>query len=46
MPLPIRQNFTYALAKRRARSQWPQMIRERLRADGPTSRLVDLETSN
>ncbi|MFI8607235.1 hypothetical protein ACIGFL_02635 [Pseudomonas sp. NPDC077649] len=43
--LPVRtlQNFTYAIAKRRSRSQWPQMIRERLRADGPTSRLVDLE---
>lgn len=45
MLLPVRmlQNFTYAMAKRRSRSQWPQMIRERLRADGPTSRLVDLE---
>ncbi|AVO52228.1 hypothetical protein [Ectopseudomonas mendocina] len=42
-PLNAIQNFTYAMAKRRARSQWPQMIRERLRADGPTSRLVDLE---
>ncbi|MBE7374513.1 hypothetical protein [Pseudomonas lopnurensis] len=43
--LPVRalQNFTYAIAKRRSRSQWPQLIRERLRADGPTSRLVDLE---
>ena len=45
MLLPVRmlQNFTYAMAKRRSRSQWPQMIRERLRADGPTSRLVDME---
>jgi hypothetical protein len=42
-PLNALQNFTYAIAKRRSRSQWPQMIRERLRADGPTSRLVDLE---
>lgn len=43
--LPVRalQNFTYAIAKRRSRSQWPQLIRERLRADGPTSRLADLE---
>ncbi|MGE8503727.1 MAG: hypothetical protein ACN6P1_16000 [Pseudomonas sp.] len=44
-PLNAIQNFTYALAKRRARSQWPQMIRERLRADGPTNRLVDLEST-
>ncbi|WP_313054565.1 hypothetical protein [Pseudomonas lopnurensis] len=42
-PLNALQNFTYAIAKRRSRSQWPQLIRERLRADGPTSRLVDLE---
>ncbi|MGE8499445.1 MAG: hypothetical protein ACN6O6_18235 [Pseudomonas sp.] len=42
-PLNAMQNFTYAVAKRRSRSQWPQMIRERLRADGPTNRLVDLE---
>ncbi len=43
--LPVRtlQNFTYAIAKRRARTQWPTLVRERLRADGPTSRLVDLE---
>ncbi|UYP29783.1 hypothetical protein OEG79_17275 [Pseudomonas sp. Z8(2022)] len=43
LPVRILQNFTYAMAKRRSRSQWPQMIRERLRADGPTSRLVDME---
>jgi len=43
--LPVRtlQNFTYRIAKRRSRSQWPRLIREPLRADGPTSRLVDLE---
>ncbi len=42
-PFNALQNFTYAVAKRRARSQWPALVRERLRADGPTSRLVDLE---
>ncbi len=42
-PINALQNLTYAIAKRRARTQWPAMIRERLRADGPTSRLVDLE---
>jgi hypothetical protein len=46
LPVRILQNFTYSLAKRRSRSQWPQMIRERLLSDGPTSRLVDLETRN
>ncbi|MBE7375184.1 hypothetical protein IN820_11765 [Pseudomonas sp. AL-54] len=42
-PLNALQNFTYAIAKRRSRSQWPQPIRKRLRADGPTSQLADLE---
>ena len=42
-PVNALQNFTYAIAKRRARTQWPALVRERLRADGPTSRLVDLE---
>jgi hypothetical protein len=42
-PINALQNFTYAIAKRRARSQWPTQVKERLRADGPASRLVDLE---
>ena len=42
-PINALQNLTYAIAKRRARTQWPAPVRERLRADGPTSRLVDLE---
>jgi hypothetical protein len=42
-PMHAAQNFTYAIAKRRSRSQWPELIRERLRSDGPTSRLVDIE---
>lgn len=46
LPVRILQNFTHAMAKRRSRSQWPQMIRERLRDDGPTSRLVDLEQTH
>ncbi|WP_447750300.1 hypothetical protein [Pseudomonas nicosulfuronedens] len=37
------REFTYDIAKRRARGQWPQLVRERLRPDGPTTRLVDLE---
>ncbi len=36
-PLNALQNLTYAIVKRRSRSQWPQLIHERLRADGPTS---------
>ncbi len=43
LPMRTLQNLTYAIAKRRAHTQWPALVRERLRADGPTSRLVDLE---
>ncbi len=46
LPVRILQNFTYAMAKRRSRSQWPQIIRERLQANGPTNRLVDLESTS
>ena len=42
-PVNALQNFTYTIAKRRAPLYWPALIRERLRPDGPTSRLVDLE---
>ncbi|GGJ07347.1 hypothetical protein [Halopseudomonas pertucinogena] len=43
LPFHAVQNFTYAIAKRRSRSRWPELIRERLEPDGPTTRLVDLE---
>jgi hypothetical protein len=35
--------FTYKVAKRRARAQWSPRVAERLRQDGPSTRLVDLE---
>jgi hypothetical protein len=37
------QEFTYSLAKRRSRNLWPKVVTERLKANGPTTRLVDLE---
>jgi hypothetical protein len=42
-PINALQNFTYAIAKRRARSQWPALVKERLRPGGPSNRLIDLE---
>jgi hypothetical protein len=36
------QELTYNLAKRRSRNQWPKVVTERLKANGPSSRLVDL----
>ena len=43
LPMNATQNLTYAIAKRRSRSQRPKLIRERLDPNGPTTRLVDLE---
>ncbi|CAI8979201.1 PHB domain-containing protein [Pseudomonas sp. IT-P171] len=37
------QEFTYNIAKRRSRNRWPDIVTERLKASGPTTRLVDLE---
>lgn len=37
------QEFTYNVAKRRSRNRWPQIVTKRLQADGPTTRLIDLE---
>ncbi|MBH8615258.1 hypothetical protein I4N56_033645 [Pseudomonas mohnii] len=37
------QEFTYSVAKRRSRNRWPKVVSERLKADGPVTRLVDQE---
>jgi hypothetical protein len=37
------QERTYNIAKRRSRNRWPSLVTERLKANGPTTRLVDLE---
>jgi len=37
------QELTHSLAKRRSRHRWPRVVTERLKANGPTTRLVDLE---
>ncbi|WP_449105149.1 hypothetical protein [Pseudomonas mohnii] len=37
------QELTYSVAKRRSRNRWPKVVSERLKADGPVTRLVDLE---
>ncbi|QYX45630.1 hypothetical protein K3F43_13005 [Pseudomonas tussilaginis] len=37
------QELTYSIAKRRSRNRWPSLVTERLKANGPTTRLVDLE---
>ncbi|MHA6140595.1 hypothetical protein ACX3YC_24710 [Pseudomonas mohnii] len=37
------QELTYSVAKRRSRNRWPKVVSERVKADGPVTRLVDLE---
>ncbi|WP_339527589.1 DUF6708 domain-containing protein [Pseudomonas sp. EL_65y_Pfl2_R96] len=37
------QDFTYDYAKRKTRNLWPEIVTERLKSDGPTTRLIDLE---
>lgn len=37
------QDFVYERVKRRSRNRWPTVVTERLEADGPTTRLIDLE---
>jgi hypothetical protein len=42
-PLDRIKEFTYSIAKHRSRNLWPSVVTERLKANGPTTRLVDLE---
>ncbi len=42
-PLDRIQEFTYSIAKRGSRNRWPSDVTERLKANGPITRLVDLE---
>ena len=42
-PLARIQELTYSIAKRRSRNRWPTIVTERLKTNGPTTRLVDLE---
>ncbi len=45
-PMHRIEEFTYSIAKRRSRNLWPSLVTERLKANGPTTRLVDLESEN
>ncbi|MNP64999.1 hypothetical protein D3C76_1605530 [compost metagenome] len=44
-PMNWVHEFTNSVARRRPRKGWPKVVQERLRPDGPTSRLIDLERS-
>ena len=45
-PVGLIEEFTYKVAKRRSRANWPQAVRERLDPNGPTQRLIDLERNS
>ncbi|MDR6711410.1 hypothetical protein J2W83_001004 [Pseudomonas hunanensis] len=42
-PMHRIHEITYSIAKRRSRNRWPSVVTQRLKANGPTTRLVDLE---
>lgn len=42
-PVGVIGEFTYKVASRRSRANWPEVVRERLDPSGPTERLIDLE---
>lgn len=44
-PMNWVHEFTNSVARRRPRKNWPEVVQERLRPDGPTTRLIDLERS-
>ncbi len=42
-PASLIEDRIYKIAKRRSSNHWPEIVLERLRPDGPTTRLIDLE---
>jgi len=42
-PASLIEDRVHKIAKRRSSNQWPEIVLERLRPDGPTTRLIDLE---
>ncbi|CAE6926931.1 hypothetical protein [Ectopseudomonas khazarica] len=42
-PVGVIGEYTYKVASRRSRANWPEVVRERLDPNGPTERLIDEE---
>jgi uncharacterized protein DUF6708 len=42
-PIWFMQDITYKLCRRKSHKQWPEVVRERLKPDGPDTRLMDIE---
>ena len=45
-PSELIREYTYKVASRRSRANWPEVVRERLDPNGPTERLIDLERNS
>ena len=45
-PMWFTQDMTYRICRDRADKQWPDVVRERLDPNGPTTRLVDIEADH
>ena len=42
-PMWFTQDMTYRICRSRSGKQWPEVVRERLDPNGPTTRLIDIE---
>ena len=42
-PMWFTQDLTYRICRSRSDKQWPEVVRERLDPNGPTTRLIDIE---
>jgi len=42
-PMSVMENVTYRICRDRSDKQWPEVVRERLDPNGPTTRLIDIE---
>lgn len=42
-PIWFMQDITYRICQRKSHKQWPDVVQERLKPDGPDSRLADIE---
>lgn len=42
-PMWFAKDMTYRICRDRADKQWPEVVRDRLSPDGPTTRLIDIE---
>lgn len=42
-PMWFMEDITYRICERKSHKQWPDVVQERLKPDGPDTRLMDIE---